>query len=162
VIVGTVPTRHYRPGLVAQVIFWDLRTELLENLYKHSVEACRLEPILESIDNDHLGVLVEMAAPVRLPPPRLSPKPLVVSPHGARHSAHIRTLLIVRQRSSGRFRPQTVITEMLLLVACPPGPAASAGKGSADGAGASTAPCLFRWRSLQVMPSRTNLFPRPP
>ena len=59
----------------AQIIFWDLRSDLLEGLYKHRVETARLQPILDCIDSQHLGALVEIAAPVRCvttrPPPPL-------------------------------------------------------------------------------------------
>lgn len=47
-----------------QIIFWDLRSDLLEGLYKHHVDGARLQPILDCIDSQHLGVLVEIAAPV--------------------------------------------------------------------------------------------------
>ena len=56
-------------------MFWDLRSELLEGLYKHQVNGARLQPILDCIDSQHLGVLVEIAAPVR-PASHTRPGPL--------------------------------------------------------------------------------------
>jgi hypothetical protein len=48
----------------AQVVFWDLRQELLEGLYRHRVEEARLQPILDILDAT-LGGLVEASVPVR-------------------------------------------------------------------------------------------------
>ena len=47
----------------AQVVFWDLRQELLEGLYRHRVEEARLQPILDILDAT-LGGLVEASVPV--------------------------------------------------------------------------------------------------
>ena len=47
-----------------QVVFWDLRQELLEGLYRHRVEEARLQPILDILDAT-LGGLVEASVPVR-------------------------------------------------------------------------------------------------
>jgi hypothetical protein len=46
-----------------QVVFWDLRQELLEGLYRHRVEEARLQPILDILDAT-LGGLVEASVPV--------------------------------------------------------------------------------------------------
>lgn len=46
-----------------QVVFWDLRVELLEGLYRHNVGEARLQPILDILDAT-LGGLVEASVPV--------------------------------------------------------------------------------------------------
>jgi hypothetical protein len=48
----------------AQVVFWDLRQELLEGLYRHNVGEARLQPMLDILDAT-LGGLVEASVPVR-------------------------------------------------------------------------------------------------
>ena len=45
------------------MVFWDLRQELLEGLYRHRVEEARLQPILDILDAT-LGGLVEASVPV--------------------------------------------------------------------------------------------------
>jgi hypothetical protein len=51
----------------SQVVFWDLRQELLEGLYRHNVGEARLQPILDILDAT-LGGLVEASVPVRVVP----------------------------------------------------------------------------------------------
>ncbi len=46
-----------------QVVFWDLRADLLEGLYRHKVGEARLQPILDILDAT-LGGLVEAGAQV--------------------------------------------------------------------------------------------------
>ena len=51
------------PPRCPQVVFWDLRQELLEGLYRHRVEEARLQPILDILDAT-LGGLVEASVSV--------------------------------------------------------------------------------------------------